>query len=288
MTNLETVVLKRGRSKVRVGPGIVLTMLFLALLLVCAVAPGLIAPYGANDQDLRAALQPPVWSGGTWDHPLGTDTLGRDLLSRLVYGTRVSLGISLCTAVLTGVIGVGLGLVSGFMKGWIERAIMVWTDAQQAIGGILITMVMVLTFGNSALVIILSLSSVFWMFFARVVRTQVQTLRESAFVDSSVVIGASTSRIIIRHVLPHLSPAILSLALLMVSRILLVESGLSFLGVGIQPPSVSWGLVLGSGRDFLAVAYWVATFAGVLISLTVVAFTVFARWLVPLLDKSAS
>lgn len=288
MTTIDAAaVLPRRASRVRFGIGISLTIGFLILLAGCAVAPQLLTHVGPNEQELSAALTPPIWhDGGSWAHPLGTDTLGRDLYSRLVFGVRTSLGISLLTVLVSGSIGVMLGLLAGFFRGRVDRTIMAWTDVQQGLGGVLILMVLILTFGASGPIIVISLGLTFWMIFARIVRASVMTLRENSFIDSSVVIGVSSPRIILRHVLPHLSSTIISLAILQTARILLVESGLSFLGIGVQPPTVSWGLVLGSGRDFLAVAYWVATFAGVLISVTVVSLTVFARWLEGVLDRS--
>lgn len=287
LVDVQAVVPPQSIRRVRFGPGICLMLAFLSLLATCFVAPGILALHSPNEQKLRAALRPPVWQKrGSWTYPFGTDTLGRDVYSRLIYGTRTSLGIALLTVLLSAVIGVTLGLLAGYFGGKTDRAIMGWTDVQQGMGGILIIMVMVLTFGSSPKVIVISLGVTFWMIFARVVRARVLSLRGSSFIDSSVVIGASRKRIILRHVLPHLNSTIASLAVLQVARILLIESGLSFLGIGVQPPDVSWGLVLGTGRDILSVAYWVATLAGVVISATVVSLTVFSRWIAPLLDGS--
>jgi peptide/nickel transport system permease protein len=287
IVDVQAVVPAQPIRRVRFGVGICLTLAFLAVLVICVVAPGILALHPPNEQKLRAALRPPVWQErGSWSYPFGTDTLGRDVYSRLVYGARTSLGIALLTVLLSAVIGVTLGILAGYFGGKADRAIMGWTDVQQGMGGILIIMVMVLTFGSSPKVIILSLGVTFWMIFARVVRARVLSLRSSSFIDSSVVIGASRKRIMLRHVLPHLSSTIISLAVLQVARILLIESGLSFLGIGVQPPDVSWGLVLGTGRDILSVAYWVATLAGVIISATVVSLTVFSRWIEPVLDGS--
>lgn len=286
---IQALAIPKAVRRVRFGPGIFIAMAFLLLLVIWVFFPSLIATHEPNEQNLRDALLHPAWHGeGRWSYPFGTDTLGRDVFARLVYGTRTSLGVALFAVALSALIGVTMGLLAGYFGGKLDWIIVGWTDVQQGLGGILIIMVMILTFGNSPKVIILSLGFTFWMIFARVVRARVLSLRESSFIDSSVVIGASGKRIILRHVLPHMTPAIMSLAILQIARMLLIESGLSFLGIGVQPPNVSWGLVLGTGRNILPVAYWVATLAGVLISITVIALTVFSRWIEPILDRSIS
>lgn len=292
MATAETAVITPGRvSKGRfaVSLSFLIAGAFLLLLILFAVVPHLFTSVPPNEQNLKDSLAPPFWNGGgSWSHPLGTDTLGRDIWSRLVYGTRTSLGVGLAATTLAALIGVTFGLLSGYFGGIVERFLMGWTDAQQGMPAIIILLVLILSFGSTPRVLILGLGATFWMVFSRVVRAKVLSLRESSFIDSSRVIGCSHLRIIFRHVVPHLWPTIIPLIALMVARLLLVESGLSFLSIGVQPPAVSWGLVLGDGRDLIGLAYWVASFAGLIISLAVIALTVFARWVVPVLDRGGS
>lgn len=259
----------------------------LLLLALCVAFPALVAPYDPQSQDISSRLVPPFWNdGGSLAHPLGTDQLGRDVLSRLVYGARTTIGIAIAAATLEAIIGVTIGVVAGYFGGRIDRALRVLIDLQMGFPAILLLMVIILSFGNSIPLIILALGLNGWMIFARITRSRVLTLRNQTFVEAAVASGAGNRHIVRRHILPHIRVDVLTLMVLEIARIVLAESGLSFLGIGVQPPTISWGLVLGEGRDYVPVAYHLALFAGVAISVLVLSLNAFATWLAPVLDPT--
>lgn len=264
-----------------------LALIFVAFLALCMLVPNLIAPHDPTAQDITQRLQPPAWHAtGDLSHPLGTDALGRDVFGRLVYASRVTLAIAIGAALLEAAIGVTLGLIAGYKGGRLDRVISGWTDIQISFPAILLLMVIILTVGNSVPALIVAFALNGWMIFARVTRTKVRSLKEQPFVDAAIVAGARSNRILRHHLLPHLKVDIVALGILEMARITLAESGMSFLGIGVQPPAISWGQMLGEGRDYIAVAYHIPTFAGVAISASVVSLTLFARTLAPLLDRS--
>lgn len=257
---------RRGRRRLRS----VATWAVLGILLFLAVFGGWVAPYDPNAQSIADRLIPPVWSdGGSAAHLLGTDQLGRDLLSLLIAGAQISLIIAICAALIEAVIGLTIGVVAGYLGGRTERLLMQWTEIQMGFPVLLIFMVVILTIGHSLPVIILALALNGWMIFARVSRAAVRTLRTQGFVEASIGIGSSPRWVMLRHVLPHLRGQIATLLLIEVARLILAESGASFLGLGVQPPLVSWGLVLGSSRDYIPIAYHLAVFPGLAIVLAV-------------------
>jgi peptide/nickel transport system permease protein len=257
----------------------------LLVLFVAALFGAALAPHDPATQDLTSRLEPPVWNeNGSWSHLLGTDSLGRDVFSRLIVGSRVTLLFALGAVVLEGLIGVIVGLVGGYSRGTIGWLLMRWTDIQMAFPSILLWMTVILIFGNDLPVLIIGAAVNGWMIFARVTRTNVVSLKERSFVESAIAGGASTRRIIGRHVLPHLVPQYITLFILEMARVTLAEAAVSFIGIGVQPPNISWGLMLGEGRDLSAVAYHLAMFPGLCISLTVIALNLLARWIEPLVN----
>lgn len=270
------------------SPLVLVSMTFLLLLGICAVAPGLVAPHEYDVQRLQDRLIPPSWIGGgstTW--LLGTDQLGRDMLSRIVFAARVSVVVALSAVCLSGFVGVLLGLTAGFVGGLTDAAVMGVAEVQLAFPFVLLAISVIAIAGPSLpiLVVVLALSG--WMTFAKVMRAEVLKEREKDYVLAASAIGCSQRRIMFRHVLPQPVSLITVIATIEVARVVLLESALSFLGLGVQPPSVSWGQMLSDGRGYLATAWWVSAFSGLAITATVLALNVFGEWLGDLLDPAA-
>lgn len=259
--------------------------LWLLLMLVCAVLAAAVAPHSPTEQDLLARLSPPVWGhAGSWSHALGTDELGRDVLSRLVAGARVDLLIGILAATIELVVGVALGLAAGYFGGWIDTVVMRWSDIQMGFPAALIIVFVLLLFGANPTTLTLALGLNGWMIFNRLVRSEVRRLKGEQFVQAALVTGASTVTIMRRHILPHLRGRIVAVFMLEVPRVILAAATLSFIGLGVQPPTVSWGLMIGDSRDLLSVAYWTGVFPGLMIVGTVASLYVVASWLEPKLD----
>lgn len=249
-------------------------------LITVAIAAPLIAPHDPTTQSLRARLDPPVWMAeGTLTHPLGTDQLGRDLLSRLIYGARVSMIIGFGTLMITATFGTFMGVISGYYGGAVDQVIMRWVDIQTAFPGLLVAILIIAMIGPSLRNVILVLAVNGWLIFARVIRGVTLSLREQTFIKAARVAGCKDSRIIFVHILPNLISPVLTIGVMEMARYILAEASLSFLGLGIQPPASSWGLILAQGRDYLASAWWVVTFPGVAIALAVLFINMVAGWL---------
>lgn len=252
----------------------------MAALLFMAVAAPLIAPHSPTAQDLRARLKPPVWSeDGSRQHLLGTDNLGRDVFSRVIYGSRVSLMVGALVVLIAGTFGTVLGLIAGYRGGRTDNFIMRWIDTQVAFPGLLIALIILAVIGPSMLTVILVLSFNGWMVYGRMIRGAVLSVRQTAYVEAAEVVGCSGPRVVFRHILPNLTSPLLTLAILEFARIVLAEAALSFLGMGIQPPATSWGLDVASGKNYLFRAWWLVTFPGMAISLTVLAVNLVASWM---------
>jgi peptide/nickel transport system permease protein len=242
-------------------------------------------PHDPTAFDLSNRLTPPAMIGeGTFKHVLGTDQMGRDLLSRIIIGSRISVFVGISAVVLAGSLGVILGLLSGYVGGWVDALIMRIVDALYAIPFILMAMVIVGVIGPSVMTIVVTLGLVQWQNYARVVRAEVLSLREREYVTAARVIGQTDIKIALRHVVPNALPSVIVLATLQVASTIISESALSFLGVGIQPPTVTWGLMLSDGRNFLGSAWWLATFPGVAITITVLGIIFLGDWLRDVLD----
>jgi peptide/nickel transport system permease protein len=255
-------------------------MAMIVALVLMAVAAPLIAPHSPTAQDLRARLKPPVWDeNGSWNHLLGTDNLGRDVLSRVIHGSRVSLMVGASVVLIAGIFGTVLGLIAGYRGGRTDNFIMRWIDTQVAFPGLLIALIILAVIGPSMFTVILVLSFNGWMVYGRMTRGAVLSVRQTAYVEAAEVVGCSGPRVVFRHILPNLTSPLLTLAILEFARIVLAEAALSFLGMGIQPPATSWGLDVASGKNYLFRAWWLVTFPGIAISLTVLAINLVASWL---------
>lgn len=253
---------------------------FLLLVVVCAALAPVVAPHNPNAQDILNRLTPPFWThGGTLRYLLGTDELGRDILSRLIFGARTSVIIG-CSVTLIGMVaGVASGLAAGYLGGWLDTIIMRIVDIQFSFPALLMAMALVFALGASTKTIIIALSVDAWLPYARLGRSMVLSVRHTAYVEAAKVTGCSSRRLLLRHVLPNVVTPLVTLAVLEFARIVLAEATLSFLGLGIQPPLVSWGLMLNTGEDYLTVAWWLITFPGLAITLTVLSANIVASWL---------
>ena len=255
------------------------------LVIVAALAAPLLATTDPIEQDLAVALKPPFWrEDGSLGHPLGTDHLGRDVYSRLIYGAQISLTISVLAACLGAAVGVAAGLVAGYRGGRVDAVIMRIADLNLAFPLILLALAVVALLGANLRNLIIVMAITTWMIYARVVRGVSLGLREREFVQAARALGAADARIIVRHVLPNVVAPVMVIWTLEVARIILMESALSFLGLGVPPPTPTWGRMLAEGRDYLTVAGWIAIFPGLAIMLTVLGINFLGDGLRDLLD----
>ena len=251
----------------------------IALVLLLAVFAPLIAPYGEAEQDVLARLQPP--SAAHW---FGTDELGRDVLSRILYGSRLSLAIGILPSVISLAIGIVLGLLAGYFGGWADYVIMRLADVMLSVPSLLLAMVVMYTLGSSTVNLFVALSMVGWASVARVVRSQTLSLKESEYVEAAQSIGVSRFNIMRRHILPNCVPSLIVLFTLNVPAAILSESSLSFLGIGAQPPAASWGLMVNQSKQFLFTQPWLALAPCVAIMVVVLAFNFLGDGLRDVLD----
>lgn len=261
----------------------------LAILLSVLVIPAIFAPYLAPHDPLAGRLAqkltPPAWiPGGTWEYPLGTDPLGRDLLSRLIFGARVSLSVSLVAIFLGGTVGIVLGLVAGYFGGWTDALIMRVVDIAFSLPTILLALVLAVVIGPSFGTVIAIVAFLLWARYARQVRGEVLSVKERDFVAQARIAGCSHIRIIFGHILPNVVNTLIVLATLQVGYVILLEGTLSFLGVGIPPPIPAWGLMVATGRALIVSAWWVSFFPGLAILLTVLTLNLIGDWLRDWLD----
>jgi peptide/nickel transport system permease protein len=265
--------MRRRRSWTALLAGVVLVV-FVAI----AVLGDFLAPISSTRQNLSQALIPPFGFGGTLDHPLGTDQLGRDLLARIIRGARVSALVGVGSVVVAAAIGIPIGFLSGYLGGKIDMFFLSIGEVQQAFPGAMLALVLLLAFGPSAWTVIFVIAIAGWVVFARVVRGLTLTLKQQPFVTSAEVIGSPPLRMILVHLLPNLGPSLLTLATLEFAAAVLSESAYSFLGFGIQPPETSWGLTIAQGRNYLASGWWIVTLPGVAIALTVLGANLLVGW----------
>ncbi len=256
-----------------------------ALAIACAVLAPVLAPWDPYHQAMGARLTPPVWyPGGTWHHPLGTDPLGRDLTSRIIYGARISIAAGSLAVLVSMVLGVAMGLLAGYFRGPVDTVISNGVNIMLAFPFLLLALAAVAAvgpgFGN--MVVVLGVTG--WPVYTRVVRAETLKYRERDFVQAARALGSSSPRIIVAHVLPNLVNTIIVMASLEVARMIILESFLSFLGLGIQPPIPSWGAMLGEGRVYMLTHWWLATFPGAAIFVTTLGINLFGDGLRDILD----
>jgi peptide/nickel transport system permease protein len=258
----------------------------LLLALVAAAAPWL-APHDPVRQSLRGRLAAPTLEGADGRaHPLGTDHLGRDVLSRTLYGARVSLLVGFAAVAVGSVVGGALGILAGYRGGWTDSVVMTVADAQLAFPFVLLAIGIIGVLGPSfpTLVAVIGLSG--WVDYARVLRSQVLVLRSREFVDAILALGGAVPRIVARHILPNVLSTLVVIATLQLARAIVLEATLSFLGLGIQPPTPSWGGMIQEGREYLDSAWWISIFPGCLLLLTSLVVSRSGDWLRDLLDPT--
>lgn len=273
----------RLRSLVHGAP--VLTAVMVAVFLVAAIFAPWIAPHDPGAASFLVALNPPFWvEGGSLAYPLGADQLGRDILSRLIYGAQLSLIVSFFAIVIAGSVGIVLGLTAGYIGGAIDSLIMRIVDAFLAMPFILMALGFVAALGTSVTNIVIVMAITNWARYARLVRGEVLSVKERDFVALARVAGQPRWRIVRKHVLPNVTNSIIILATLDLGRVIILEASLSFLGLGVQPPSISWGLMLADGRSYMTVAWWLTVMPGLAILFTVLSLNIMGDWLRDRLD----
>ncbi|MEV7149185.1 ABC transporter permease [Streptomyces sp. NPDC093084] len=253
----------------------VAALVVLALLLIAALSAPLIAPYDPNTQNLLLRLRPPAWQhGGSAAHLLGTDQLGRDMLSRVVYGARVSLLVGAGAALLAGVIGTVVGLSAGYLGGWVDRTLMRLADVQLAFPALLLALAVVGFLGSGLWMVILVLGFTGWVSYARVVRSEVLSLRSRDFITEARAIGVTDVTIMRRHLLPNVMAPLATIGTLHVAAAIVAEASLSYLGLGVPKETVTWGAMLSDGQLYLGTSWWVAVFPGIALMLTSLAINI--------------
>jgi len=257
--------------------GLVVWLGYLVVVTLFAVTGAQLAPYDPTAQQVLARLMPPLSLSSRGFHWLGTDQLGRDLLSNMIAGARLTLFIGLISNFIGMAIGVALGLVAGYYGGAVDRFVMRLSEAQTAMPMFLVAIFFLTVLGPTVLNVVMILPTLIWPAFARMVRAETLRLRSALFVEAAVATGATDWSILWSNILPNMAPRIAVLAVIELGHVMLAEAGLSFLGVGVQPPATTWGLLIARGRAYLAVAWWLAIMPGIMLGLTVLALNMLSR-----------
>ncbi|HEY7041711.1 MAG TPA: ABC transporter permease [Methylomirabilota bacterium] len=259
-------------------------VVFLCVVLAAVLAP-MVSPFDPLEQDISQRLQAPGWQDEQGRvHPLGTDHLGRDILARIVFGSRIALVVGLAAVLISGVLGMIIGLVAGYFGGRVDDFLMRLADVQLAFPFILLAIAVIGVLGPSLrnIIIVIGVSS--WVVYARVVRGEVLSIREREYVHAAIALGSRHGRVLVSHVLPNTFTPWLVVATLDMARVIVIESALSFLGLGVQPPTPTWGGMLADGRVYLSTAWWLATFPGLAILITVLGINLLGDGLRDTLD----
>jgi peptide/nickel transport system permease protein len=255
------------------------------LLFICALFSPWIAPHDPIEQNLANALKPPFWEkSGTAAYLLGTDNLGRDILSRIVYGSRVSIIVGFAGVLLSGVVGMFLGIIAGYFGGKIDAVIMRLTDMMLSLPYILIAIAIIGAIGPSLTNIIIVLGITQWVGYTRIIRFEAMSLSKSEFIEMAIISGNRWWRILLVHILPNVLNTAIVLATLDVGKMIIFEAAMSFLGLGVRPPTPTWGGMLADGRVYVTFAWWIATFPGIAIAITVLGGNLLGDWLRDELD----
>jgi peptide/nickel transport system permease protein len=259
--------------------------LIILTVILTAVLSSVISPYDPMAQNLTMRLTPPAWSnGGNWAHILGTDHLGRDILSRIIYGSKISLMVGGVAVLISGILGTILGMLSGFYGNKIDAFIMRMADIQLAFPFILLALAVMAVLGSGLRNVIIVLGVTGWVMYGRVVRGEVMSIREKEYVEAARAIGNRDSQVMIKHILPNIISTIVIIATLEVAKVIIAESSLTFLGLGVEPSIPTWGSMLADGREYITNAWWVATFPGLAIMFTVLGINLVGDWLRDTLD----
>jgi peptide/nickel transport system permease protein len=263
-------------------PAALVGLAILAIVVLLAIFAPLVAPFDPNDQDVSLRLAPPFQAGSPY--LLGTDQVGRDVLSRIIYGTRVALLVGVASVAISGAVGIVLGLLSGYYGGLVDDVIGWLANVELAFPFILLAIAVVAVIGSGLTNLIVVLSIVAWVVYARIVRAETLAVRDLDFVQAARVIGVGDARILFRHILPNVLTPVIVIATFEVARMIISEASLSFLGLGVEPRIPSWGSMLADGRQYLSTGWWIATFPGLAIMLTVLAINLVGDWLRDVLD----
>jgi peptide/nickel transport system permease protein len=263
-----------------------LSIAWLILMIVTALAADVLAPYSYKTQDLVARFKPPSWLGGNKKYFLGTDQLGRDILSRTIYAIRTSILIAIAGTAIGAMIGTTIGFIAARMRGWVDQTLMMLVDAQAAMPAIFLALGFLAFFGNNLFLFILMVSLDGWERYARLVRGLVVSEMTSEYIRAVEALGSKAPRIIFQHILPNIAASLVVQASLNFPGTILLETSLSFLGLGVQPPGTSLGLMLGEGRRYLLNAWWIAVIPGLVILLTTLSMSLFGDWLRDRLDPT--
>ncbi|TGN68336.1 ABC transporter permease [Paracoccus liaowanqingii] len=275
---MTTATLSPGRQmlkRARHHRGFILSGTVLGLIVLIAIFAPLLAPYDPYKQTLVARLRPPVWLGGTWQYPFGTDALGRDMLSRLIYGARVSLMIGLIAAGVSAVIGTVLGVAAGYFGGKVDRVVMFLINVRLAMPVILVALAAVSLLGGSVIIVTMVMGLLLWDRFAVVLRAATMQVRSMEYIAAAEMLGARQSRILWKDVLPNVMSHLIVILTLEMAHAIILEAGLSFLGLGVQPPTASWGLMISEGKEMLLFDSWLIMVPGIALFVLVFAINMF-------------
>lgn len=277
---------RRWRRALQQDPAAIFGLSILSIILLAAILAPLIAPQDPEAVDPLKRLLPPFWvqPKGTLTYLLGTDAVGRDILSRIIYGARISLSVSLVSVILSSLVGVTLGLLAGYYGRWVDAVIMRIVDVQLAYPLILFAITIAAIFGASLRNLIIVLVIANWVTYTRIVRGEVLVRKRMQYVEAARVNGCRDGRIIGRHILPNVFSSVLVIFTLQVAFVLILESGLSFLGLGVEPTIPTWGSMLNEGRTYIMTAWWVETFPGLAIMLAVLGINMLGDWIRDVLD----
>jgi peptide/nickel transport system permease protein len=267
----------------------VIPIIILFVIVVCAIFADLswlgfpdirLAPYGPNDMSLGDRLTPPFFmSEGSTEHILGTDNIGRDILSRMIYGARISLSVSLLVIIISSIVGLILGMVAGYARGKTDSFIMRVTDAAMAFPALLIALLLAVSLGPSFFTVVVALSALSWAPYARMMRGEVIKLRDEDFVAQARIIGASPVRILIKHIFPNIVNILIVLMTVSVGLVILIEASLSFLGAGVPVTTPTWGAMASDGRDKIVEGWWISLFPSLAIGLVVLSCNFLGDWI---------
>lgn len=267
--------------------GIIGLLLVLASVL-CAIFAPYIAPYDPGAASLGHRLDMPRWidDTGKSQYLLGGDQVGRDLLSRIIYGARISLLVGICGVAISLVLGTFLGIISGYFGKWMDDLIMRLAEVQMGLPFILLAIVIMSVFGTGIEKIIIILGLTYWVSFARLIRGEILALKEQEYIQAAKAIGGTHFKIILKHILPNVASSILVLATMCIAEFILLEASLTFLGLGVEPTVPSWGGMLADSRNYMTSAWWISVFPGIAIMLTVLGFNLLGDWLRDRLDPN--
>ncbi|MBX3070653.1 MAG: ABC transporter permease [Thermomicrobiales bacterium] len=285
-SNLSSKPRRNALTRFRANWPVIIGLLIVLLCAAAAICAPWIAPYAPEQQNLRNQFAAPIGFGGTSEHWLGTDQLGRDILSRLIYGARISLIVGFSAVAISGTVGILLGLISGYYGRWLDAIVMRFVELQLTFPFMLLALLVLAVFGGGLRNIVIVLSIAGWAVYARVLRSEVISTREQLYVEAARSAGVRDARLLARHIFPNVMSSMIVLATFSVAAMIVQESALSFLGLGIPPDQASWGGMLADGRNFLTIAWWLGTLPGLAILAVVLSMNLIGDWLRDVTDPT--